>query len=156
MFLIHDRREIAVKRLFIKSRQGLEEFKNEVVVISKLQHINLVRLLGHFFEGNEKMLVYEYMPNNSLEFFLFGPIERRILNWKVCFHIIEVIARVMFYLHKDSRLRVIHKDIKASNVLLDEQQNQKISDFGMARIFVGNELQANTVRVCRDIRLYVS
>ncbi|KAL4554958.1 hypothetical protein LXL04_037568 [Taraxacum kok-saghyz] len=120
--ILEDGQEIAVKRLAETSTQGLNEFKNEVISISKLQHRNLVKLLGYKTQS-------------------------KFIDWPARFKIINGIARGLLYLHQDSRLRIIHRDLKVSNILLDSEMNPKISDFGMARSFGGNQIEANTNRV---------
>ncbi|CAF2144597.1 unnamed protein product [Brassica napus] len=113
--------DVAIKRLSKRSNQGLNEFKNEVDLVNKLQHRNLVRLLGHCMEEDEKLLIYEYMSNKSLDAFLFDSIKSRELDWE--------------------------KHLKSSNILLDDEMNPKISDFGTARIFDCKQIDDNTQRI---------
>ncbi|THG11783.1 hypothetical protein TEA_010321 [Camellia sinensis var. sinensis] len=133
--LLLDGTVIAVKQLSSKSNQGNREFVNEIGMISALQHPNLVKLYGCCIEENQLLLVYEYMENNSLARALFGPEEHRLtLDWPTRNRICIGIAKGLAYLHEESRLKIVHRDIKATNVLLDKNLNPKISDFGLAKL----------------------
>lgn len=126
---------IAVKQLSSKSKQGNREFVTEIGMISALQHPNLVKLYGCCIEGNQLLLIYEYMENNSLARALFGHKEQPLhLDWKTRKKICIGIARGLAYLHEESRIKIVHRDIKATNVLLDKDLNAKISDFGLAKL----------------------
>ncbi|KAL5555171.1 hypothetical protein UlMin_037407 [Ulmus minor] len=133
--VLSDSSVIAVKQLSSKSKQGNREFVTEIGMISALHHPNLVKLYGCCVEGNQLLLVYEYLENNSLARTLFGPVENRIhLDWPTRQKICLEIAKGLAYLHEESRLKIVHRDIKATNVLLDKDLNAKISDFGLAKL----------------------
>ncbi|KAL3733927.1 hypothetical protein ACJRO7_023303, partial [Eucalyptus globulus] len=132
---LSDGTTIAVKQLSSKSQQGNREFLTEIGTISALQHPHLVKLYGCCIEGNQLLLVYEYMENNSLARALFGPEEFQLkLDWRTRHKICVGIARGLAYLHEESRLKIVHRDIKATNILLDKDLNPKISDFGLAKL----------------------
>ncbi|TYI81607.1 hypothetical protein E1A91_D05G165100v1 [Gossypium mustelinum] len=136
---------IAIKKLSSQSRQGDREFLNELGMISGLQHPNVVRLYGCCVEGTQLLLVYEYMENNSLAHALFGPQESQlILDWpsrqKICLDI----AKGLAFLHEESSLTIVHRDIKTTNVLLDSNLNAKISDFGLAKFDEGENTHIST------------
>ncbi|XP_051140825.1 cold-responsive protein kinase 1-like [Andrographis paniculata] len=141
---LEDGRTVAVKQLSVeKSQQGEPEFLAEVRMITSIQHKNLVRLLGCCFDGSHRLLVYEYMKNRSLDHIVYGK-TNIYLNWTSRFQIILGIARGLQYLHEDSHVRIIHRDIKASNILLDEKFHPRIGDFGLARFFPEDQAYLST------------
>ncbi|XP_031275937.1 L-type lectin-domain containing receptor kinase IV.1-like [Pistacia vera] len=126
--------EIAVKRISHESRQGMREFVAEIVSIGRLRHRNLVQLLGYCRRKGELLLVYDYMPNGSLDKYLYDQPEVS-LNWRQRFRIIKGVALGLYYLHEEWEQIVIHRDVKASNVLLDGELNGRLGDFGLARLY---------------------
>lgn len=126
--------EVAIKKVSHESRQGMKEFVAEIVSIGTLGHRNLVKLLGYCRRKGELLLVYEYMPNGSLDKYLHDK-TKQTLNWTQRFHIIKGVASSLLYLHEDWEQVVIHRDVKASNVLLDSEMNGRLGDFGLARLY---------------------
>ncbi|KAK1438193.1 hypothetical protein QVD17_03998 [Tagetes erecta] len=133
--LLPDGKEIAVKRLFFNHRHRAGDFYNEVNIISSVDHKNLVKLIGFSCLGPESILIYEYLPNRSLDHFIFNAVRGKELNWVKRYDIIVGIAEGLSYLHENSKTRIIHRDIKAANILLDSRLNAKIADFGLARSY---------------------
>ncbi|XP_062201884.1 cysteine-rich receptor-like protein kinase 2 isoform X3 [Phragmites australis] len=142
--VLHGRNEVAAKRLFLNTKQCIDQFFNEVDVISQVRHKNLVKLLGCSVDGPESFLIYEYHSNRSLDLFIFGGDQSMHLDWQQRFDVIQGIAEGLCYLHEESETRIIHRDIKASNVLLDQKLKPKITDFGLARVLCGDRTHLTT------------
>ncbi|XP_017702031.1 L-type lectin-domain containing receptor kinase IX.1-like [Phoenix dactylifera] len=131
--VLHDSKlEVAIKRISRGSNQGAKEYISEVTIISRLRHRNLVQLIGFCHERGELLLVYEYMPNKSLEYHLYS--EERLLAWPERYKIALGLASALLYLHEEWELCVVHRDVKPSNVMLDSEFNAKLGDFGLARL----------------------
>ncbi|CAL4930200.1 unnamed protein product [Urochloa decumbens] len=126
--------KVAVKRVSHESRQGMKEFIAEVVSLGRLRHRNVVQLLGYCRRKGELLLVYDHMPNGSLDKYLYDQ-NKATLDWGQRFKVIKGVASGLLYLHEDWEKVVIHRDIKASNVLLDAEMNGRLGDFGLARLY---------------------
>ncbi|KAH9289758.1 hypothetical protein KI387_033875, partial [Taxus chinensis] len=137
---LEDGRHLAIKR---QSEQGKSLFMNEWDIASRLQHRNIVKLFGCCIEGEETLLIYEYMPKGILQEFLFNPLKVQVLDWGIQLNIMRGVARGLAYLHEDSGVRIVHRDIKSSNILLDEKFNAKIADFGLGAILAENDRNQN-------------
>ncbi|XP_022848317.1 probable LRR receptor-like serine/threonine-protein kinase At1g56140 isoform X2 [Olea europaea var. sylvestris] len=141
---LEDGRMVAVKQLSVSSHQGNSQFVAEIATISAVQHRNLVKLYGCCTEGDKRLLVYEYLENRSLDQALFGGSGNLCLDWPTRFGICLGVARGLAYLHEESRLRIVHRDVKASNILLDSELNPKISDFGLAKLYDDKKTHIST------------
>ncbi|KAL5806848.1 hypothetical protein ACOSQ3_029740 [Xanthoceras sorbifolium] len=130
-----ERREVAVKKITRNSLQGMREFAAEIETLGRLRHKNLVNLLGWCKQNNDLLLVYEYIPNGSLDSLLFNPKNGFLLKWEQRFNIIKGIAAGLLYLHEEWEQVVIHRDVKPSNVLIDGEMNARLGDFGLARLY---------------------
>ncbi|RXH98812.1 hypothetical protein DVH24_011137 [Malus domestica] len=140
---LSDGRIVAVKQLSVASHQGKSQFVSEIATISAVQHRNLVKLYGCCIEGSQRILVYEYLENKSLDQALFGTSNLH-LDWPTRFNILLGTARGLAYLHEESRPRIVHRDVKASNILLDAELSPKISDFGLAKLYDDEKTHIST------------
>jgi serine/threonine protein kinase len=139
---------VAVKQLFNESQQSIDEFLNEIVLITGVKHRNLVKLKGCCITTLKKrLLVYEYVENNDLEQALFVGKGKHMLNWPLRFNICLGMARGLFYLHEIAQPRIIHRDIKASNILLDKDLQARIADFGLALLFPEDQTHITTMHI---------
>lgn len=141
--VLHDDREVAIKQLKVGSGQGEREFQAEVGIISRVHHSHLVSLLGHCISGTRRLLVYEYVPNQTLEFHLHGK-GKSTINWAARMKVALGSAKGLAYLHEDCHPKIIHRDIKSSNILLDENFEAKVADFGLARFYSDTDTHVST------------
>ncbi|KAM4109786.1 hypothetical protein ACJW30_03G146100 [Castanea mollissima] len=142
--VLPDGKVVAIKRLFFNTRQWVDHFFNEVNLISDIHHKNLVKLLGCSIAGPESLLVYEYVPNQSLHDYFSAKRKFQLLKWEVRYKIILGTAKGLAYLHEELEMRIIHRDIKLSNILLEEDFTAKIADFGLARLFPEDKTHIST------------
>jgi hypothetical protein len=149
--ILRNNKEIAVKRVSKNSRQGKQEFMAEVTTIGSLHHKNLVKLVGWCYESKELLLVYEFMPRGSLDKYLYNQSSElevqysKVLDWKTRNSVIRDVAQALDYLHNGCEKRVLHRDIKASNIMLDSNFNTKLGDFGLARLMDHEKAPETTI-----------
>ncbi|KAL2329725.1 hypothetical protein Fmac_017306 [Flemingia macrophylla] len=141
-FLI-DGREVAVKQLKVGGGQGEREFRAEVEIISRVHHRHLVSLVGYCISEHQRLLVYDYVPNNTLHYHLHGE-NRPVLDWPTRVKVAAGAARGIAYLHEDCHPRIIHRDIKSSNILLDLNYEARVSDFGLAKLALDSNTHVTT------------
>ncbi|KAL7140190.1 hypothetical protein ABFS83_09G105200 [Erythranthe nasuta] len=140
---LRDGKEVAIKQLKVGSGQGEREFQAEVKTISRVHHKHLVSLVGHCISGTQRLLVYEYVPNGTLEFHLHAK-EKSPINWSTRMKIALGSAKGLVYLHEDCHPKIIHRDIKSANILLDENFEAKVADFGLARFYTETDTHVST------------